>query len=46
MYAVILPFTLCMVPDITRPNGELHVFEFDLEEGDICTVADSLWDNL
>ena len=34
------------VSDITKKNGELYAFEFDLDKEDSCTVADTLWDNL
>ena len=36
--------SLCSV--ITKSNGELQVFEFNLEEEDKCSVADFLWNNL
>ena len=38
--------SLCVCPDITTATGELHVFDFDLEKEDRCSVADKLWDSL
>ena len=37
---------LCVCPDITTATGELHVFDFDLDKEDRCSVADKLWDSL
>ena len=38
--------SLRVCPDITTATGELHVFDFDLDKEDRCSVADKLWDSL